>query len=231
MRNVKKVLPAIFIVVSLLSVINVYPQETECKVMLPAISGSYSGDCKRGLAQGKGIARGIDRYEGQFREGVPHGRGIYTWANGSVYKGQWVKGMKEGEGEITYVTMRGDSVVTGFWKKDNYTGKEFVPPYIVIRKVGVLSSNFRKISDYGNDVIVRILIGGQINSRISGFSMVNNNGNQYKSGLKQGVENVNFPLELKISYTTSNPISMSSFDVVFDCEINEPGRWEVTINN
>ena len=32
-------------------------------------------------------------YEGEMKEGKPHGRGIYIWSSGNVYEGEW----KEGE--------------------------------------------------------------------------------------------------------------------------------------
>jgi len=32
-------------------------QQASCKVIMPAIGGAYSGDCKKGLAQGKGIMK------------------------------------------------------------------------------------------------------------------------------------------------------------------------------
>ena len=46
--------------------VHVYAQQTDCKVTMPKLSGTYTGGCKKGLAQGKGIAQGVDRYEGQF---------------------------------------------------------------------------------------------------------------------------------------------------------------------
>ena len=231
MKNLKKSLTGVLMIVVLFSGIRVFAQESECKVLLPEISGTYTGQCKNGLANGKGISQGADRYEGQFVKGLPDGKGTYTSSTGSVYKGQWNKGLKDGEGEMTYFLLRGDSVVTGYWKKDKYTGKDFIPPFLVTRKEGVLTSSFRKINEEGNDVIVRFLMGGQINARLSGFTLANSSGSQYKSGPKQGIENIIFPFELKISYTTSNPISRASFDVIFECVINEPGKWEVTINN
>jgi hypothetical protein len=39
-----------------------FGQLIDCKVISPDISGSYTGDCKHGLAHGKGIAQGKDRY-------------------------------------------------------------------------------------------------------------------------------------------------------------------------
>jgi hypothetical protein len=68
---------------------NVFAQQSDCKVTIADISGSYSGGCKKGLAHGKGIAQGKDRFEGQFIKGMPEGKGIYTWANGTYYDGQW----------------------------------------------------------------------------------------------------------------------------------------------
>ncbi|MCK7532484.1 MAG: hypothetical protein MZV63_16355, partial [Marinilabiliales bacterium] len=44
--------------------------------------------------------QGVDNYSGNFRFGLPHGTGIYTWANGSRYEGNWSKGMKDGAGKM-----------------------------------------------------------------------------------------------------------------------------------
>jgi len=35
-----------------------------CLVLKPQIANRYDGECKNGLAHGKGIASGLDRYEG-----------------------------------------------------------------------------------------------------------------------------------------------------------------------
>jgi hypothetical protein len=206
-------------------------QQTGCKVLLPAISGSYSGGCKNGLAQGKGIAQGIDHYEGQFSEGVPQGRGTYTWADGSFYKGQWVNGFKEGMGKMVYPMPGGDSIVTGYWKEDNYFGDRYIPHYKITRSIGVVRSNIRKISDSGSDITLKILIGGRINSDIEEFSMVYDNGNEYKSGTAINIQNIFFPFDLKIKYRTWNQLHTSQSDVLFEFTIFDPGRWEVTITN
>ena len=41
-------------------------QTTDCTVNKASISGFYTGECKKGLAHGMGIAQGTDRYEGHF---------------------------------------------------------------------------------------------------------------------------------------------------------------------
>ena len=38
-------------------------------------------------------------YQGQVEDGLPHGKGIKKWKDGSTYNGDFVKGMMEGVGE------------------------------------------------------------------------------------------------------------------------------------
>lgn len=206
-------------------------QSNECKVLLPEISGSYTGDCKNGLAHGKGTASGIDHYEGQFRKGLPHGIGTYTWTNGPVYRGEWSNGMKDGKGEIIYFTLKGDSITKGIWREGTFVRSDNLPAYTIIRKYNLLSCNLRRINE-GNIVIVRFYLKGQVNPRVMELSMVFNNGVQFKSGSSYaGVKDVYFPLNLIIHYVTFNPVSVGAYDVEFECTINEPGRWEITLNN
>jgi hypothetical protein len=49
-----------------------------CRVLDPQLQGSYSGPCVNGLAEGKGVATGISSYEGDFKAGRKHGRGVKT---------------------------------------------------------------------------------------------------------------------------------------------------------
>jgi hypothetical protein len=74
------------LIIALISGNIVYSQQNDCKVLKPEISDSYSGGCKNGLAEGKGVARGIDYYEGQFNKGMPAGKGTYYWADGTYYE-------------------------------------------------------------------------------------------------------------------------------------------------
>ena len=38
----------------------------DCKVAVDSLIGSYSGGCKKGFAHGKGEAKGINHYVGDF---------------------------------------------------------------------------------------------------------------------------------------------------------------------
>ena len=63
-----------------------------CKVNDVDINQEYRGECRNGLAHGKGRAKGRDVYFGEFKDGNTHGQGTYTWATGDSYEGSWVNG-------------------------------------------------------------------------------------------------------------------------------------------
>jgi hypothetical protein len=107
-----------------------------CEVDKESLKGTYTGDCKKNKAHGKGKAIGIDTYEGDFKNGLPDGQGIYTWSNRNVYEGKYVKGLREGKGIITFKRQDAqDSIVEGYWKKDAYIGPN-EKPWIVYSKTG-----------------------------------------------------------------------------------------------
>ena len=107
-----------------------------CEVDKETLKGTYSGDCKKNKAHGKGKAIGTDTYEGDFKNGIPDGSGTYTWSNKNVFEGKYVKGLREGKGVMTFKKEgSADSVVEGFWKKDVYIGKN-EKPWQVLSKTG-----------------------------------------------------------------------------------------------
>ena len=85
----------------------------------------YEGELKNGLRHGKGIyqyANG-DHYEGGFSEGKFDGYGIITYKNtGNRFEGNYVKGSRQGKGTFYYA---GGTVVQGEWKDGKLVyGKE-----------------------------------------------------------------------------------------------------------
>jgi hypothetical protein len=95
----------------------------DCTVAKIEIKGTYTGDCKKGLANGKGKSVGTDSYEGSFRSGLPEGYGTYRWSNGSEYTGEFSKGLKQGKGKLLIKRAgKEDSLVVGYWKKDVFAG-------------------------------------------------------------------------------------------------------------
>jgi hypothetical protein len=204
-----------------------YAQQSDCKVTIADISGSYSGDCKNGLAHGKGVAQGIDRYEGQFNKGMPEGKGTYKWANGNYYEGQFKNGRKEGKGKMVYK----DSTVTGFWKEDKYLGEKLIPPYMIVKSMSVSRSSINKSGTVTNGVKIKILMGGSDNTTIEDLSLSHSSGDEYHMGDTYGIQNTFLPLDVKITYRTWNQLHTAQYNVVFEFTINESGTWDVVINN
>jgi hypothetical protein len=160
-----------FLIIFTISLITINPAlaQNDCKVLLDSIAGQYHGGCKKGLADGVGTAKGIDTYIGEFKKGLPHGKGKYTWANGNVYDGQFKNGLKESKGTLTIQLSDGkQKVQTGYWSQDKYTG-EFEHPYeIISRSVGVISVRVTPIdkkAEEADALIIQISDKGRIQQK------------------------------------------------------------------
>ncbi len=204
-----------------------FAQKTECKVIVPNLSGTYQGGCKKGLASGNGVAQGIDRYEGKFVRGLPDGKGTYTWASGEIYEGEWKNGLREGRGEMVYR----DSVVSGYWSEDKYVGKKLIPPYRIITSMSVSRATITQTIGTIDGVIIRIMRGGTDNPAIEDFTLAYDSGSEYRNGNYYGIQNTRFPLTVKVKYTAWNQFMTSQFNVIFEFVINTPGTWDVVIIN
>ena len=66
--------------------------------------GDYEGETKNGKPHGRGIEVSPIgyRYEGEFKEGRKDGRGTYTYPDGRGYTGEFKKGWEDGKGIQTY---------------------------------------------------------------------------------------------------------------------------------
>ncbi|MFW5777983.1 MAG: hypothetical protein ACOCW7_02310 [Bacteroidota bacterium] len=126
-------------------------QQEDCKVLIPEIADSYEGDCKNGLADGHGVASGIDQYKGKFKKGLPHGRGTYTWQNGSVYKGRWRKGERDGRGTYIKFIDNEEMVSKGIWQADTFLRDRRTKEYSVGHVLNVDRYTIRKIDEPSHD--------------------------------------------------------------------------------
>jgi hypothetical protein len=203
-------------------------QQSGCKVLVPRISGTYQGECRKGLAQGKGVALGIDRYEGEFRKGLPDGLGIYHWADGSYYEGYWKQGLRDGTGTMIFTP---DSTLKGFWKADKYAGKEQIKQYEVIQSRYVARSSFSRTGNTPLQVKIKFTLGGVPNNTIQDLSMTYSSGEEFRLGTAYGIQNVTYPLTVRIQYRTWNVMRTVMTDVTFEFRISEPGSWDVNVQN
>jgi hypothetical protein len=88
----------------------------QCVVLDPELQGSYSGGCENGYASGHGEAGGTALYQGGFKAGRKHGKGVKSWpATGDRYAGDFVDDRKEGNGAYVW----GPRSATPF---ERYTG-------------------------------------------------------------------------------------------------------------
>jgi hypothetical protein len=204
----------------------IYAQD-KCTVAMPSLSGSYTGECKKGLANGKGMAKGIDSYEGEFRKGYPEGSGKYHWADGTYYEGNWKQGMRDGLGKMIYP----DSTVTGYWREDKYIGKKLIVPYEIITNRSVDRYSISKSMNTPNLIRIRITQGGADNTTISDLSIAFDSGSETRMGNVFAIQNIIFPVTVKVTYSTWTQLHTVQFEVTFEFRINEPGQWDVNISN
>lgn len=203
--------------------------QENCKVFLVNISESYAGECKKGMANGIGMAKGIDSYEGEFKKGFPHGNGTMTYANGSIYEGSWKKGERSGEG-VFITDKEGERVIQkGLWKDDEYFGKPKSQMYKVITDMGVRNYKIRKVSDNINQVTVEVRVNGQ---RIKiPTNTVGDSGNYWVDQDLGIFKGTNTPFECNMNYTINNVSNPGTTLVNFNFIILEPGEWKVEVNH
>jgi hypothetical protein len=63
----------------------------------------------------------FEDYNGQWKNGLPNGKGIYTWKGGIKYVGAYLDGKKEGYGK--YIFNSGNSYYTGNWSNGKPNGR------------------------------------------------------------------------------------------------------------
>jgi len=228
------------LIVIVLSFCDKNVQGQDCQVLLPAIAGKYTGGCKQGKADGSGKAEGTDQYQGQFKAGLPDGKGTYKWKNGNVFIGLWVQGVREGLGSMAYKREgKSDSVVNGVWKKDIYAGTYVKPekPFTIHYKSNYFSRiDIRKNAnskDNSIELTISNVTGGitnfsgvtypaatisNINIAKGSYGMVMD-GASTKRGSTKKLMDVVFPFRATLSVDGQE----------VDLEIAEPGTWIVIL--
>lgn len=94
----------------------------------------YEGDVKNGKPHGVGILiySNGEKYVGGWKDGIIHGRGTYNWSNGRKYVGLWKDGELHGQGKITHPD--GTFFEGEFYKGMTWKGRDFDKDGNFIRK-------------------------------------------------------------------------------------------------
>ncbi len=204
--------------------------QDSCIVLTSKLQGTYTGDCKKGLAHGEGTAIGIDTYMGEWKKGVPHGFGKYIWSTGESYEGEWKKGKKNGRGEYHILNNGKDSLITGIWEMGVYKGKERIKPQI-IQNFNIDKYQIHEVNIYQNRVLFDFRQNGARNISIENLKLISNNGTTSQSGSLVGFENIIFPVTIKVRYTTYNKLHTQKVNAVFEITIFEPGDYRIDLFN
>ncbi|MFZ4549832.1 MAG: hypothetical protein ACOYN4_20455 [Bacteroidales bacterium] len=229
MNFLKIALPILLLCTISVSPYLLFGQE-KCKVLTPAISGTYEGKCKNGLANGKGIAIGTDKYEGQFSKGLADGEGTYTWSTGEKYVGEWKAGQRNGTGTYTSQVDGKDSIQSGMWKNDKYLGAKPKAPEILY-SVGVDRNYIKRIGSAKNRIWIDISQNDSRNKGITNLNISTTSGLKSKIGESIVFTEVVFPVIVRIKYTPIHKTHFAESNVSFEFELFEPGDWTVELFN
>lgn len=208
---------------------DLYSQDaiSDCRVLLYRISGSYEGGCKNGFAHGKGVAIGIDQYEGKFKKGLPNGTGTYTWENGNVYTGDWKSGKRSGIGTL-YSASNGEQV-RGFWENNDFVKEIEIPEFRIVTQHNVQSVTVKKVGDMSDRVTIKLKRDGQVKSNQVDLDIVVSSGNLSKSQYFI-YKFVVFPWSCNISFKSITRFSSDPINCKVEVEIDKPGEWEIMVN-
>ena len=199
---------------------NIIAQE-DCVVKMESLKGSYEGKCKKGLADGYGVAVGMDKYEGYFKKGLPEGKGKYIWENGTYYEGEWQKGKMDGEGKM--VSKKDDQreeIIKGFWEKGEYIGL-YRESYDVFNKSSNITNiDFSLLNNTKNEISLVLFSGKQLAiDRISVTPTIGLYKDLQQTGNSVILTNVEFPIRAFVNMPQYN----------FDFVINRSGNWRIRI--
>lgn len=205
-------------------------QTSNCKVLSVKLQESYEGECKNRLANGEGTARGIDTYQGKFKDGVPHGSGKYVYQDGSYYIGEFKNGLRHGDGTLHEMNKETNTVTSGKlaeWKNDVFIQEILEEKYKLIQTVNTLSVQFDKPDE--RQERVEIFLGTR--SVLSGHNVTSSTGNAVVQGTNRIIiENCSFPLMVRLNYNSQKGVSEIT-PVRVEFELESKGHWKINVNS
>jgi len=204
-------------------------QDGSCKVLLPEIAGTYDGQCKDGLANGKGTSKGEDEYSGTFKNGLPDGKGKYTFKNGDIYDGYWSNGLKNGQGKFSYTLNGQKMTLRGYWKNGDYVGVSNPDePYRVTANTGIESYSIKRVEDVGAQIKISF-VGAMTKLVPTGLNVTTSSGHVNKENKNFSIYDFVCPNNCTINFIIRTTGGNRQCKLEF--EILQPGKYEVLITN
>jgi|LGOV01.1.fsa_nt_gb hypothetical protein len=148
----------LLLILTITCITTINAQEKENKTSTNQKSDCISGDCENGYGK---IKYNNGTYEGNFKNGIKHGKGFYKWNSKDSYEGDFKDGKKDGHGVYHYsdgwkhIGEFIDGKLTGKAKQYNEKGKLVFEGYFVKGKLhGYGTSHFNNggkyVGEYSN---------------------------------------------------------------------------------
>ena len=204
--------------------------ETSCKVLLKEISGFYKGNCKDGLADGKGVSSGVDTYSGYFKNGMPEGKGVYKYKDGSIFSGNFKNGLKNGKGEFKYYVDKKSTIVSGYWKDGDYIGVYTnEDEYRVTNKSGIESCTIKKSES--KDDVIELVFQRHLTEKYMPLDLIitTSSGEIFQGNQIVVVRNYAFPVNCSVEFKLLLGVCTKQCFLTFD--VLKPGKYVVEISN
>ena len=207
-------------------------QTDTCKVLMNEISGTYTGKCLNGLANGKGKSVGKDTYTGSFKDGLPDGKGKYEYSNGDVFDGTWSNGLKNGKGKFQYTLGGKKMMLQGYWKNGDYAGQ--TDPDVDCRITSATGISDYKLEKNKTSSDMERLVTITISSAFQPYiprdlKIEKSSGQVMPQGKSMTITQFSVPFHGEISYTIQVAHEAKQCRISFD--IFMEGSYTVTINN
>ena len=213
----------------------------DCKVLVENLQGQYNGDCKKGLANGEGSAKGIDTYVGSFRKGFPNGFGVYTYENGSNYIGKFRKGLKDGYGLKNTITEAGDLVqYYGLWMADSLVVPDDSRALFKVnlsKGIKIVDPKLTRDVSRKNEVWINFQVDGVTDKSVIFESTEISNGKQIETKERAlntlvAFEDIKeFPVTIKLKYQIRKTEKLFMVDCQTEIVLFTAGLWEININH
>jgi len=231
----------IFTFLMLLSFVSLVLAQYDCKVLVEDLQGQYNGDCKKGLANGNGSAKGIESYTGEFKRGYPNGFGVYIYKDSSRYIGNFKKGKKDGYGMLVRKTDTGGKILDyGLWITDSLViPNDTKALYKVKERKGVKVIDPKLTTDESikSQVWINFKIDGVPDKSVNVTRAEISSGKQIDTQdralntLVAFDEISVFPVTFYLEYQIRKTDQFLPVDCAVQIMLFTPGLWEINLNH